>query len=72
MINYLNFENHIKEIQALQQTSSNQVIMATPDEVYNLSDTIKNLSKQTLINQIEEKAQNNDEILIGKYLDTYV
>jgi len=72
MINYLNSENHIQEIQALQQTSLNQIIIGTPDEVYNLSDTIKNLSKQVFINQIEEEAQFNGEISIGRRLNIYV
>ena len=50
MINYLNSENHIQKIQALQQTSSNQVIISSPNEVDYLNYVIKDLSKKALIN----------------------
>jgi len=72
MINFLNFENHIQEIQALQETPSNQIIISSPDEVSDLTDTIKILSKKVLINQIETKSEYERRTFIGKNIDIYI
>ena len=72
MINFLNFENRIQEIQALQETPSNQIIISSPDEVSDLTDTIKILSKKVLINQIETKSEYERRTFIGKNIDIYI
>ena len=72
MINFLNSENHIQEIQALQQASSNQIIISTSEEVGNLADAIKDLARNVLINRIQTATANNKDIFIGQNIDIYV
>ena len=72
MINFLNFENHIQEIQALQEVPSNQVIISSHDEVSDLADIIRDLSQNTLINQIETTTDYDKNKFIGKIIDIYV
>jgi len=72
MINFLNFENHIQETQALQETPLNQVIISSPDEVSDLAGIIKDLSQKTLINQIETITGYDENRFLGKIIDVYV